>query len=127
MTVAPTQADIRWTPDPEQVQDWPVEIPLGELGRINGRQGLHTESGRLVEFAIMAETELGGHWNEVARVDTCHAEVHLHLFAQSGVELDRRVLFPTYDPSDVDRGWDEGMTILVGGWEEHVRRWRRGR
>jgi hypothetical protein len=127
MSVAPAQTDACWFPDPNEVEDWPVVMPLEGLGRINGRQGLHVETGRLVEFAMLAEIELGGYWHEVARVDSCDGEVHRHLFCRDGRELDRKILFPIYDPSDVDRGWDEGMKILVAGWEEHVRRWRVGR
>lgn len=126
MSVIPAQDDVRWFPDPNEVESWPVTMPLEGLGRINGRQGLHVESGRLIEFAMTAEIESGAVWYQVARVDTCHGEVHRHLFSHDGHELDRKVLFPIYDPKDVDHGWEEGVKLLVAGWEEHVRRWRSG-
>jgi hypothetical protein len=121
------ELDHRWSPDPEMVEDYPVELPLKGLGRIIGRQGLDRETGRLVEFAIMAQVQFDGGWREVARVDTCHEEVHFHLGSVSGKEICRKVLIPIHSPQDVNRGWDEGMEMLTDDWEENERRWRRGR
>jgi hypothetical protein len=119
--------DARWSPDTEDVEDWPFVTPLIGLGRITGRQGLHVHSGRLVEFAMIAQVSVAGHWHDVAVVDTRHEEVHFHQMSRSGLRIARKVLFPIYDSSDVDRGWDEGEKMLLGGWEEHVRRWECGR
>ncbi len=127
MSLPITDTDDRWAPDPESVQDWPFRIPLVGLGQITGRQGLDAETGRLVEFSMTAQVELGGRWFDVARVDTCHSEVHVHLKSYTGEEIDRKVIFPIHNPNDVDRGWVEGEKMLIAGWEEHVRRWRRGR
>lgn len=117
----------RWSPDPETVEDYPFEMPLGGIRRIVGRIGLDRDTGRLVEFAIMAQVLYDGAWTEVARVDTRHEEVHLHLQSVFGGQIDRRVLRPIRGPQDVHHGWDEGIDVLTDNWEEHERRWRSGR
>jgi hypothetical protein len=54
MSLAGQDEDVRWSPDPDSVEDWPVLVLLDGLGRIKGRQGLDKETGRLVEFALTA-------------------------------------------------------------------------
>jgi hypothetical protein len=49
------ESDIRWSPDPERVEDWRVETPLLGLGRMVGRQGLDIDTGRLVEFSLSSQ------------------------------------------------------------------------
>lgn len=66
----------RWSPDPERVEDFPVNLPLLGMGRIIGRQGLDIGTGRLAEFSISAQVEYQGGWSEVAQIDTAHEEVH---------------------------------------------------
>lgn len=116
-----------WSPDPEDVEDWPFNLPIPGVGRIIGRQGLDKETGRLVEFSMTAQVQHGGQWHDTARVDTAHEEVHLHVFSANGSLLVRERLFSIYGPQDVDRGWREGEKMLVARWEEHERRWRCGR
>jgi hypothetical protein len=119
--------DIRWSPDPGCLEDWPLVLPLDGLGRIIGRQALDEETGRLAEFALLAQVEYRGLWHDVALVDTCHEEVHLHQFAKDGQEIARTVLLPVRDISDVGRGYDMAEKLLIVEWEAHVRRWERGR
>jgi hypothetical protein len=129
MSLAEQDEDVRWSPDPGNLEDWQVILPLDGLGRIIGRQALDQETGRLAEFALIAQVEYQGLWHSVARVDTCHEEVHLHLFAKDGREIEeaRTVLLPVRDISDVARGYDRAEKLLIVKWEAHVRRWERGR
>lgn len=127
MGVPITEVDDRWAPDPERIEDWPFRVPLLGLGQIVGRQGLDSETGRLVEFSMTAQVAVNGQWFDLARVDTCHREVHLHLISHNGEEIGREVIFPIKSPWDVDRGWVEGDMMLIARWDEHMRRWRRGR
>ena len=129
MSLAEPDGDVRWSPDPDSVEDWPLILPLDGLGRIIGRQGLDQETGRLAEFALIAQVEYQGLWCDVARVDTCHEEVHLHLFGRNGQEIRdaRTVLLPVRDISDVGRGYDTAEKLLIVEWEQHVQRWERGR
>lgn len=118
----------RWSPpDPDEVEEWPFVVPLHGLGQIVGRQGLDATSSRLVTFAMTAQVVFDARWCDVASIDTCHDEVHLHLMSQKGTRIARRVLLPIRTMQDIDRGWDLGEKILTEQWDEHVRRWRRGR
>jgi hypothetical protein len=123
LPAAPTP---RWSPDPERVEDFPVNLPLLGMGRIIGRQGLDMDSGRLVEFSISAQVEYQGAWSEVARVDTAHEEVHLHVRSRNGLYIARSVLCIISGPQDVDKGYEDGERLLLTNWEEHEGMWRRG-
>src|SRR5690348_13656274 len=124
--VKPAPAAPLWSPDPGRVENYRVEIPLLGMGRLVGRQGLDVDSGRLVEFSLSAQVEWGGHWSEVARVDTAHSEVHLHVRSKTGLYIYREVLFPITGPHDVNKGYNEGERRLLAEWEHHERMWRRG-
>jgi hypothetical protein len=129
MSLAEPEGDVRWSPDPDSLEDWPLILLLDGLGRIIGRQGLDQETGRLAEFALVAQVEYQGRWHDVARVDTCHEEVHLHLFGKDGREIRdaRAVLLPVRNMSDVGHGYDTAEKLLIVEWEAHVQRWDRGR
>jgi hypothetical protein len=127
MSSAAPEEDVRWSPDPESLEDWPLLLPLDGLGRIIGRQALDEKTGRLAEFALVAQVEHQGLWHDVAKVDTCHEEVHLHLYSKNGQEIARTVLLPVRNMSDVGRGYDTAEKLLIVEWEAHVRRWERGR
>lgn len=127
MSPAEPDEDARWSPDPDSTETWPVKLLLDGLDRIMGRQGLDKETGRLAEFSLTSQVEDGGRWCDVARVDTCHEEVHFHLFSGNGDEILRESLLPIRSINDVDRGYPMGEKVLLAGWEEHVKRWNRGR
>src|SRR5262249_39912626 len=122
----PAPTTPRWNPDPERVENYRVELPLIDMGRIIGRQGLDMDTGRLAEFSISAQITYRGRWSEVARVDTAHEEVHLHVRSRRGLYIYREVLFPITGPQDVDKGYEEGERRLLAEWERHERMWRRG-
>jgi len=125
---ATVQEEIRWSPDPDEaVDEFPVDMPIQDVGRIRGRQALSQSTGRLVEFGVSAQVELGGYWHTIARADTDHYEVHLHLLNKAGETISRRVIRIIRSAQDVDLGWDESVNILVEHWDEHERRWRSGR
>jgi hypothetical protein len=129
MNAAEPEEDVRWSPDPDSVEDWPFKLPLDGLGQIVGRQGLDKQTMRIAEFSLTAQVEYQGLWHDVARVDTCHEEVHLHLIGKDGEEIEdaRAVLMPIRDMGDVHRGYDMAEKLLIADWEQHVRRWERGR
>lgn len=122
-----TEAERRWSPDPERVENFPFVVDLPYIGRIIGRQGLDIDTHRLVEFSMTSQVERSHAWFDVARVDTAHEEVHLHIFNKTGQKIYREVILPIYDPTDVDRGWEMGETNLIANWDEYLRRWRCGR
>jgi hypothetical protein len=63
--------------------------------------------GQLIEFAMSYLTLSDeGEWVERARADTCHREVHLHMFSTLGEETERELVHPITDFTSVDRGYD---------------------
>lgn len=82
--------------------------------------------GRVVEFSIVQQHRPGADWNDVARADTCHDEVHLHRFASSSDTETRRHIRSIETLEDVSRGYDEACAMLHEHGEENVRRWARG-
>jgi hypothetical protein len=127
MSPAVAEEQARWSPDPEQVTDWDYVQEIPGVGRIAGRHGLDKENDRLLEFALTAQVEHGGGWANVARIDTAHGSVHMHIFNQRGDKIALEELRPVYGPEDVSRGYDEAEHKLIAEWEENLRRWRRGR
>jgi len=126
--VVTRQDDPRWSPDPERpVDEYSIDFPIAGLGRLKGRQSLDAETGRIVEFALSAQIERDGTWHSIARIDTRHEEVHLHILNRRGDTIVRRVIRIIRGPEDVDSGWDESVTVLTDDWEEHERRWTNGR
>jgi hypothetical protein len=81
---------------------------------------------RLEGFAVMHMTQCGDQQEEVARVDTRHQEVHLHIFGHANYQLSRSVLRIIQTQQDVEDGYDEALDVITESWQEHKRRWRSG-
>lgn len=78
-------------------------------------------------FAIMLFLVDEGRACEIARVDTCHSEVHVHILNRDGSDSSRQVLRPIRQPEDVGIGWEEAVGVIIDDCDELVRRWRSGR
>jgi len=73
------------------------------------------EQGRIVDFAIQYEAEIGGQWREVVRYDTAHGSPHRDTLHPDGSET--KELFEHYTNAQV-------LTI---GQNDIRRNWRRYR
>lgn len=113
-----------WTPNLEECQEARYSIDLGPSDRLVIRLNEDPHE-QIVEFAVVQQTLVGGTWEEVLRVDTAHAEVHVHHFRRAGGES-REVLATITGPNDVTRGYDEAYAMVLAGWNDNVRRWRDG-
>jgi hypothetical protein len=126
MTVFPAETDERWyPPDPEHCESYPVTIVLPPNGRIKGRMDFD-ESDRMTEFSLTSQVWHADAWWDVVRVDSYHAEVHIHYFYRTRSYEDREVIFPIRNQNDVDRGYLHAERMLVACWFDHERRWRDG-
>lgn len=65
------------------------EYYLSEEDRL--RVEFSTERGKVTQFMIQYEANLGGKWQPLIRYDTAHGEVHRHIFV-IGKEAVRQVL-----------------------------------
>lgn len=96
-----------------------------------------TFRGRVVDFSLnhYVTGEHPDNWNDcpvdVARIDTCHSQVHKHQFYRSGREQNRLVIrdLSTLDNLDearqaVEESYDQCYMQMADEWESHLERWK---
>lgn len=106
--------------DPEDV----VPIPLNETARVTER--FLRKDGRIVDYALMLDARQDGEdWSEVARIDCCHAEVHIHQYYRSRPGT-RDVIRPIRSQEDVEDSVDSSLDLIFGNWDRMIRKWRFG-
>lgn len=82
----------------------------------------------MVEFAVVQIALTLGKWQEVARIDTCHDEVHKHQLKRGssdtvGVRTPLAPIPPIGGWEVVDEWYDRSLTLMKNEWEENLRRW----
>lgn len=82
---------------------------------------------RLLGFAMVHMAHDGQGDEMVAELDTRHGEVHIHQYRRGNTRIDRAVLRIIRSQRDVEVGYDEALDVMTEKWEEHRRRWQRGR
>ncbi|MFN2495323.1 MAG: hypothetical protein ABR608_05370 [Pseudonocardiaceae bacterium] len=123
----------RYQPPPRSACDV-LNFPV-DLGEEHGvRHMLHVNiwlyKGRIVRFSLQQVVIVDSQHCLVARIDTCHGEVHRHVFDRTGQEIAPTQLYATVPPhgQDVVEDWYErAYDLMARDWPEFVRRWRRGR
>jgi hypothetical protein len=95
--------------------------------RVVVRQDRHEQTGELLSFAIMQETQVEERWMSVVRVDCApgHGGIHLHRFRLGGGEPIRETVLGPLD--DLDAGMKLAEDKVYDAWEENLRRFREGR
>lgn len=127
-----TPVITRWRPPPDEVfEEEPVKVVLPTAEDAVGEFYYllimcTTTRDRLASFAVMLYVEEAGDEHEMARVDCCHDEVHVHYFQRGGDQIDRRVLLDITEPNDVEAGYLAAMDVMDEA-EEIWRRWNGGR
>lgn len=112
--------------DPEECEEWPPLIfPVGEGMSDRVVQVVMMHQDRVVHFAVMQQHLHDGAWVEVARMDTCHGESHVHRFQCDGSEEKRQVFCVLNTIEDVESEFERACSLLVDEWETELRRWNR--
>ena len=66
--------------------------------------------GRITEFVVQYETELGDEWCPVIRYDTAHGCAHTDVIKPDGTQEKRLLHFPNYNDAfaenDVKANWE---------------------
>ena len=84
--------------------------------------------GTLVDFVILHRTlDRSGDWVEVSRVDCAHGTCHRHQSSERHGELEKLELVPIRSRTDVGKAYDRAYNLVLDGYEDHLRRWTRGR
>lgn len=127
MTVHPTpDPSDKWAPPPEEeCEEYIYDFAVGDQGEICRVRIMCDSRDRIVEFALMQMTRIGGKSEQVARVDTAHGKVHIHQLVRNGTERIRD-LHDIKTQEDVERGYNEGIDFITAHWEENRRRWNHG-
>lgn len=102
----------------------PFKMPLDE--GVFALARMRSDGPLLVGFAVMLFVLRDGVECEVARVDTAHGTVHLHLFRPGGREVARREMRNIHRVEDIDSGYHEAISAIVDDYEDLIRRWDRG-
>lgn len=82
---------------------------------------------RILGFAVTHMTAHEDDDHPVVEVDSRHGEVHLHQYRPGNVRIGRHVIRIIQSQRDVELGYEQAMDVLEEKWEEHRRRWQRGR
>lgn len=108
--------------DPEEA----VTIDLDATSRIIQRT-LNFE-GRLVDYALVLQGKgPSGRWEEAAKIDCCHAQVHLHQrYASSDTDDSRVVLREVSGETDIQESINDAIDLIYSDYDELLRRWRNG-
>jgi hypothetical protein len=119
-----------WSPDLTQCQPYEYVVTLvGQDARVMVRH-FYDDRDRIVDFAMVLQRWVGPEgddWADVLQVDCDHGEVHVHRFGSSGEQTSRTTFCTLAGPDDVTAGCDYAEDLILGGWEEHLRRWEFGR
>lgn len=119
--------DVPWLPGSAECLAEEFDFLLGTKAQMC--VFLMTCDKRTVRFVLVqkARSRDTGRWEEVARVDTAHNEVHVHRFDRDHNQLSREVIRPIRSFADVGEGFDEAYDLMLNQWEDNERRWRDGR
>lgn len=79
--------------------------------------------GQVIHFVLIQQVEAGDSWDDVVRIDCCHAEVHAHYYRAPDDEARRQVFSPITSQADVTKGLDWAESVVYEHWEENLRGW----
>jgi hypothetical protein len=120
--------DVGWTSPPaDQCEEYVYDTAVGDLGDLlRFRQRLDA-SGRMVDFAVIQMSRLGGRLVRVVEADIRHGELHVHVLNKQGQKIAHESIQPVLTQQDVEKAYDIAFDRFVEKWEEYKRRWRSGR
>ena len=89
-------------------------------------QSMWFDGNQLTDFVLIQQTKVRSRWTDIAKVDCCHQEVHVHRHRKDGSEQ-RKVLQAVLTPPDMIIGLKMGQDLIFDHWMNNLRRWSRGR
>lgn len=105
-----------------RVRDQPID--LGADVRLHDHTREH--QGLIVYFSLQLSVIRAADWFVVARIDTCHGEVHKHQFYRDGRDETRtlvRTVPVDNGAATVDSHYLQGYDMLVEEHADIIRRW----
>ena len=122
----PVEAPWVCPPEDECDIDDPLDFLLDQTTRMIQR--IWRQDKRIVDFAVVLMARADDNsWQEVAKVDCCHNQVHLHKRRMNkSVDDIRDVLREVTRQEDVEETIDQAFDIVHDQYDQHVREWRYG-
>ncbi|WP_313675077.1 hypothetical protein [Mycolicibacterium sp.] len=134
MSTKPVEFVYQRRPEAELVVDTPIYLSAdGDVLHLREWQ----YRGKVVDFALNHYVTTSHPENDgdapldVARIDTCHSEVHRHQFYKSGRSQNRDVIQPLYGVASLEEAealiadcYDKCYFDLAANWGENLNRWR---
>jgi hypothetical protein len=111
-----------WTPDLEGATEERYPCDIDAKNRFHVR--LISCNGQLQAFAIVHHTLYGGRWQEIARADCAHGDIHIDRTTRKGKKLKTRRVRTIRSERDVHDGFEEAWAILEEERSEHLRQWK---
>lgn len=133
MTIKPPPDPVFGLPPPEELEEVESRNTLGSTNHeIQVRYLKWLPSEMIVEFAIMQYTWADGEWQQVARIDSCHpGVVHAHQLRRGDNDDQGHIRDLGQVSADgweeVDRWYDQSLTLMEKDWREYLRKWEEGR
>ncbi len=116
-------------PPTEECEENNYKTTVGDEGDFfHFRQRWHLLTGDLVDFAIILMSPVDGVHCQVAELDICHAELHIHPCDRTGKRLPdaRKSIRPINTQEDVYASYNEALEFMMAKWEDYKQRWRDG-
>jgi len=79
-----------------------------------------TNRGRVMNFVVQLEVEVGGEWKPAVRYDCTHSFVHRDCYNLSGEQRKEELDLSyeealTFGDEDIDENWERYQTIFLHG------------
>ena len=79
-----------------------------------------TNRGRVTNFVVQLEVEVGGEWKPVVRYDCTHSFVHRDCYNLSGAQRKEKLDLSyeealTFADEDIDENWERDQRIFLHG------------
>jgi hypothetical protein len=123
MSEAEDEPQDCWIYEPEDHdEEYEYEAPLGD-GHITMYRHVFRQ-GRLVDFNVSQCTRRGGKWCLVARADSRHSSVHMHVYDQAGNKVgEPEIVCGIETQADLENGYERADAMLETRWDDNYRRW----
>src|ERR1700722_13932342 len=104
---APAEEKV-WKPTRKGMRPDENHIDVGAGMRVF--QSMWWDGSQLSDFVLVLQLKQRSRYTDIAKVDCCHGEVHVHHYRKNGSE-ERRVIRDAKTPADLRIGFDKAYDL----------------